>query len=109
VLFAGKLVPFERPLDVIAAATICRAQGRAVEVMVAGSGELNADMRARRPLRRSSEMPPAYAAADALVLPSDGRERSETGRLPMSNFGTAFGFSAPSRICGRSTRLAHLS
>jgi glycosyltransferase involved in cell wall biosynthesis len=84
VLFAGKLVPFKRPLDVIAAAAICRAQGRAVEVMAAGSGELDAEMRARAHLSgvplhmlgfcNQTEMPPAYAAADALVLPSDGRE-----------------------------------
>jgi glycosyltransferase involved in cell wall biosynthesis len=84
VLFAGKLVPFKRPLDVITAAAFCRAQGRAVEVMVAGSGELDGEMRARAelfgvPLHmlgfcNQTEMPPAYAAADAVVLPSDGRE-----------------------------------
>lgn len=84
VLFAGKLVPFKRPLDVIAAAAICRAKGRAVEVMVAGSGELDSDMRVRANLSgvplhmlgfcNQTEMPPAYAAADVLVLPSDGRE-----------------------------------
>jgi glycosyltransferase involved in cell wall biosynthesis len=84
VLFAGKLVPFKRPLDVIAASAICRAQGRAVEVIVAGSGELDAEMRARADLSgvplhmlgfcNQTQMPPAYAAADALVLPSDGRE-----------------------------------
>jgi glycosyltransferase involved in cell wall biosynthesis len=84
VLFAGKLIPFKRPLDVIAAATICRAQGRAVEVMIAGSGELDAELCVRADLSgvplhmlgfcNQTEMPPAYAAADALVLPSDGRE-----------------------------------
>lgn len=84
VLFAGKLVPFKRPFDVIAAAAICRAKGRAVEVMIAGSGELDSDMRVRADLSgvplhmlgfcNQTEMPPAYAAADVLVLPSDGRE-----------------------------------
>jgi glycosyltransferase involved in cell wall biosynthesis len=84
VLFAGKLLPFKRPLDVIAAAKICRAQSRAVEVMVAGSGELDAEMHLRADLSgvplhmlgfcNQTEMPPAYAAADVLVLPSDGRE-----------------------------------
>jgi glycosyltransferase involved in cell wall biosynthesis len=82
VLLAGKLVSLKRPLDVIAAAAFCRAQGRRVEVMVAGSGELDGEMRARADLAsvplhmlgfcNQTEMPPAYAAADALVLPSDG-------------------------------------
>jgi glycosyltransferase involved in cell wall biosynthesis len=82
VLFAGKLLAFKGPLDVIAAATICRARGRAVEVMVAGSGEVDAEMRARADLTgiplhmlgfcNQTQMPPVYAAADALVLPSEG-------------------------------------
>jgi glycosyltransferase involved in cell wall biosynthesis len=84
VLFAGKLVPFKRPADVIAAAARCRAQGLPAEVLVAGSGELEAALEAAAassgvPLhllgfRNQTEMPAAYAAADCLVLPSDGRE-----------------------------------
>jgi glycosyltransferase involved in cell wall biosynthesis len=84
VLFAGKLVPFKRPTDVIAAAASCRSRGLEVEILVAGSGELEAGLKAaaavaRVPLhllgfRNQTEMPAAYAAADCLVLPSDGRE-----------------------------------
>ena len=83
-LFAGKLVPFKRPQDVIDAAAKCRAEGGRVEVMIAGSGELEAELREQAatlsvPLhllgfRNQSEMPAAYAAADILVLPSTGRE-----------------------------------
>jgi glycosyltransferase involved in cell wall biosynthesis len=84
VLFAGKLVPFKRPADVIAAAARSRARGLRAEILVAGSGELEVDLKAtaiacRIPLhllgfRNQTEMPGAYAAADCLVLPSDGRE-----------------------------------
>jgi glycosyltransferase involved in cell wall biosynthesis len=80
VLLAGKLVSLKRPFDLIAASAICRAQGRAVEVMVAGSGELETEIRRRAdvsdvPLHmlgfcNQTEMPPAYAAADALAMPS---------------------------------------
>jgi glycosyltransferase involved in cell wall biosynthesis len=84
VLFAGKLLPFKRPLDVVRAAAKCRSDGCAVEVVVAGSGALEEQLvgEARRlavplhPLgfRNQTQMPAAYAAADCLVLPSDGRE-----------------------------------
>ncbi len=84
VLFAGKLVPFKRPLDVVAAAARTRATGRNIEVMVAGSGALADDMRRSAgeryvPLHmlgfcNQTEMPSAYAAADALMLPSNGDE-----------------------------------
>ena len=83
-LFAGKLLPFKRPLDLVSAAAKCRAEGMPVEIMVAGSGELETQLisEARRgnvPLhtlgfQNQTEMPAAYAAADCLVLPSDGRE-----------------------------------
>jgi glycosyltransferase involved in cell wall biosynthesis len=83
-LFAGKLLPFKRPLDVIAAAGLCRAGGRCVEVMVAGDGMLRHELAAAAasagiPLHilgfcNQSEMPHVYAATDCLVLPSDGRE-----------------------------------
>jgi glycosyltransferase involved in cell wall biosynthesis len=84
VLFAGRLIPSKRPADVIAAAARCRAQGLPAEVLVAGSGELETHLKAVAaasgvPLhllgfRNQTEMPAAYAAADCLVLPSDGRE-----------------------------------
>ncbi|MBY0565138.1 MAG: glycosyltransferase family 4 protein [Hyphomonadaceae bacterium] len=84
VLFAGKLVPFKRPLDVVDAAAALRQQGIAVELIIAGAGALEGRIReeaARHHLpihmlgfQNQSQMPAAYAAADALVLPSDGRE-----------------------------------
>lgn len=80
VLFAGKLLPFKRPLDIIEAC----AGMEAVQVMIAGSGELEPTLRARAadlavPIHtlgflNQSEMPAAYAASDILVLPSTGRE-----------------------------------
>lgn len=83
-LFAGKLIAFKRPSDVIAAAAHARAKGIPVEVLVAGSGPLEGEMRALAtrlgvPLHmlgfcNQTEMPGAYAAADVLVLPSTGRE-----------------------------------
>lgn len=84
ILFAGKLVPFKRPLDVIAAAGLMRCDGLSVEVMVAGSGALADEMTSAAaaagvPLHHlgfcnQTEMPAAYAASDVLALPSDGRE-----------------------------------
>lgn len=83
-LFAGKLIAFKRPGDLIAAAAQARKNGVPVEVLVAGSGPLEADMRTLAvshnvPLHmlgfcNQSQMPAAYAAADVLVLPSSGRE-----------------------------------
>ncbi|MBL8330560.1 MAG: glycosyltransferase family 4 protein [Rubrivivax sp.] len=84
VLFAGKLVEFKRPLDVVHASAITRRNGLAVEVLVAGSGPLKDAMqreaaRLQVPMHmlgfcNQTEMPAAYAAADILVLPSTGRE-----------------------------------
>jgi glycosyltransferase involved in cell wall biosynthesis len=84
VLFAGKLVAFKRPLDVVEAAAIARSRGLAAQVVVAGSGELEGRLRQRAgtlnvPLhylgfKNQTDMPAVYAAADVLVLPSDARE-----------------------------------
>jgi glycosyltransferase involved in cell wall biosynthesis len=84
VLFAGKLVPFKRPLDLIAAAARLNQEGRDLGVLVAGAGLLETEVAtsaktAAVPLYmlgfcNQTEMPAAYAAADMLVLPSDGRE-----------------------------------
>jgi Glycosyl transferases group 1 len=70
--------------DVVQATALLRSQGVPAEVLVAGSGPLEADMReaaqeAKVPLHllgfcNQTEMPAAYAAADLLVLPSTGRE-----------------------------------
>ena len=80
VLFVGKLLPFKRPLDLIEAAALARGNGEAVEVLVAGAGPLESELRARaRALGvqvhflgfcNQTEMPAAYAASDLLTLPS---------------------------------------
>jgi glycosyltransferase involved in cell wall biosynthesis len=85
VLFAGKLMPFKRPLDIVdAAAWLSNNSGRTVTVMVAGSGPLEEPMRHRAAqagvklvllgFRNQTEMPACYAACDLLVLPSTRRE-----------------------------------
>ncbi|MCA3693467.1 glycosyltransferase family 4 protein [Aquidulcibacter sp.] len=84
VLFAGKLLPFKRPLDIVAALAKLRKAKVDCRMMVAGSGPLEAELTAlaaelQVPLdllgfQNQSQMPAAYAAADILVLPSDGRE-----------------------------------
>lgn len=84
VLFAGKLVPFKRPLDIVEAVARCRAAGRRVEMMIAGSGALDSAARQHAvefdvPIHmlgfcNQTQMPAAYAAADALVLPSTSSE-----------------------------------
>ena len=80
-LFAGKLIPRKRPHDVIAAASECRSRGVKVEIMIAGSGELEPQIRDQaRELGvpthmlgfcNQSQMPEAYAASDMLILPSE--------------------------------------
>jgi glycosyltransferase involved in cell wall biosynthesis len=84
VLFAGKMITFKRPLDVVEAVSQLRMKGVDAHLLIAGSGELAAaasELAAKRsvPLhalgfQNQSQMPAAYAAADALVLPSNGRE-----------------------------------
>ena len=84
VLFAGKLQPFKRPLDVIEACARLSTQGLAAHLVVAGSGELAGAMEARAAalgvslhmlgFQNQTQMPDAYAAADVLMLPSNGSE-----------------------------------
>lgn len=84
VLFAGKLVPFKRPVDVVEAVAQVMQQGVPARLLVAGSGPMEADVRARAQalgvtldflgFQNQTEMPSAYAAADLMVLPSTGRE-----------------------------------
>jgi glycosyltransferase involved in cell wall biosynthesis len=84
VLFVGKLVPFKRPLDVLNAAAQLKKAGQELEVVVAGAGALNDEMREVAKMTavkvhflgfcNQTEMPKIYAASDVLVLPSDGRE-----------------------------------
>ena len=83
-LFAGKLVPFKRPLDLIAAASQVKSQGLDLEVLVAGSGPLQSEIMGVSETTgvschmlgfcNQSEMPAIYAASDVLVVPSSGRE-----------------------------------
>lgn len=89
-LFAGKLQAKKHPLDLLAALgqLVARADAPAVHLLVVGSGELEAACRertAREALPVSfagflnqNEISAAYAASDALVLPSD---RGETWGL----------------------------
>lgn len=83
-LFAGRLVPFKRPLDLIKAARLVRDDGVDLHVLVAGSGELETEIAAAAraegvPIhmlgfQNQSDMPAAYAASDVVVLPSSGEE-----------------------------------
>ncbi|MEJ0067176.1 MAG: glycosyltransferase family 4 protein [Caulobacteraceae bacterium] len=80
-ILAGKLVPSKRPGDLVEAASVVRNAGVPVEILIAGAGPLESDLRACAaalgvPLHvlgfcNQTEMPPAYAAADVLVLPSE--------------------------------------
>jgi glycosyltransferase involved in cell wall biosynthesis len=84
VLFAGKLVEFKRPGDLLRAAAALRERGRAIEVLFAGDGELRSQLTAlaaelRAPayflgFSNQSRMPAVYAAADLLALPSSAHE-----------------------------------
>lgn len=83
-LFAGKLLPFKRPLDLVSAASILRREGVMLSVLVAGSGPLEAQMAELAassgvPLVNlgfcnQSIMPSVFAAADLVVLPSSSDE-----------------------------------
>lgn len=83
-LFAGKLQAKKRPGDLLDALEIARKSHGDLRLLVAGSGELESELKQKAKERRlpvtfagflnQSEMPTAYAAADALVLPSDAGE-----------------------------------
>jgi glycosyltransferase involved in cell wall biosynthesis len=83
VLFAGKLLPFKRPLDVVdAVAEVAKA--RSVCLMVAGSGQMESQLIEHAFARgvrlhnlgfcNQSRMPEVYSASRVLVLPSSGSE-----------------------------------
>ena len=83
-LFAGKFVDKKRPLDFIQAIAMANTNGKQIMGLMVGDGPLrqacedevkntNAPIRFAGFLNQS-KMPMAYAAADALVLPSDGGE-----------------------------------
>jgi glycosyltransferase involved in cell wall biosynthesis len=80
VLFAGKLIPIKRPLDVVAATAQLKSKGMTIEFIVAGSGPLENAIREQASalgvrihmlgFQNQTLMPNAYAASDLLVLPS---------------------------------------
>jgi glycosyltransferase involved in cell wall biosynthesis len=83
-LFVGKFIQKKRPADILRAGRQLLDRGQAVQVVLVGSGELEADLRdTARELavpanfagfKNQSELPYYYAGADLLVLPSDGGE-----------------------------------
>ena len=80
VLFVGRLVESKRPMDLVLAAARLAASGEAVELVIAGAGELQTQMEeAARAggieirflgFVNQSRLPAVYASADVLVLPS---------------------------------------
>lgn len=83
-LFAGKFIDKKRPLDVIRGAAALRLRGWDARVLLVGSGELEGALRDEvsrsgvpthfAGFKNQTELPAYYAAADLLVLPSDGGE-----------------------------------
>jgi glycosyltransferase involved in cell wall biosynthesis len=83
-LFAGKLVGKKRPADFVEAVARAHRLDRRIRGAVVGSGPLEEALRrqaeaSRAPVhflgfRNQSAIPACYAAADCLVLPSDGGE-----------------------------------
>jgi glycosyltransferase involved in cell wall biosynthesis len=81
----GKLIEKKRPHDFVDALARLRSNGnRQAAGLIVGSGAMQSEIEAhaarqRVPVafagfRNQTELPSCYAAADALVLPSDGRE-----------------------------------
>jgi glycosyltransferase involved in cell wall biosynthesis len=83
-LFAGKFIPFKRPLDFVHAIHRANRADRPIAGLMVGDGPLREQcQRLSRDLSvrihfsgflNQSEIPQAYTAADALILPSDGSE-----------------------------------
>lgn len=83
-LFAGKLIDKKRPADFVDALAQLKRTGARVAGAIVGSGPLGPALEARARdagvdlcflgFRNQTEIPACYAAADCLVLPSDGRE-----------------------------------
>jgi glycosyltransferase involved in cell wall biosynthesis len=81
-LFAGKFIEKKRPLDFINAIATANKNGKKIMGLMVGDGPLRQacedEVRSTNaPIRfagflNQSKMPMAYAAADALVLPSEG-------------------------------------
>src|SRR5713226_8627577 len=83
-LFAGKFIEKKRPLDFVRALAGANKNGTQIMGLMVGDGPLRQSCedevkKTNAPIRfagflNQSEIPTAYAAADALVLPSDGGE-----------------------------------
>lgn len=84
-LFVGRLVPLKRAADLVAAVGQARRMaGADIHVLIVGSGPDMAELQQMAACLRvpahfagfcnQTQLPAHYAAADALVLPSDGRE-----------------------------------
>jgi len=83
-LFAGKFIEKKRPMDFVRAIAGANKNGTRIMGLMVGDGPLRQACEdevktSNAPLRfagflNQSKMPNAYAAADALVLPSDGGE-----------------------------------
>src|SRR5262249_218947 len=83
-VFAGKFTSKKRPLDFIRAIIRVARESLAIEGLMVGDGPLRNQceqliIAVQAPVRftgflNQSEIPAAYVAADALVLPSDGGE-----------------------------------
>ena len=84
VLFCGKLIEKKRPLDVLKALDVFRRDKATVHLLVVGDGCLRKECEAFVAAKQlpvtfagflnQKEMPKAYAACDALVLPSGHAE-----------------------------------
>lgn len=113
-LFVGKFIRKKRPLDVVRAAGQLRQRGHNVELAMVGSGELEGELRqlvaeAGVPthfagFKNQTELPAYYAAADLLVLPSDG---GETWGLVVNEAMACGTPAAVSRAAGCSPDLIH--
>jgi glycosyltransferase involved in cell wall biosynthesis len=82
VLFVGKLIGRKHPADLLHA--VARLHERPLQIAFAGAGEQEPELRKIASASsvdadfmgfvNQSELPAAYASADVLVLPSDGKE-----------------------------------
>ncbi|NEO61400.1 MAG: glycosyltransferase family 4 protein [Moorea sp. SIO4G2] len=79
ILFAGKLSPKKRPLDLFQA--FCKARLNQVSLLFVGAGSLETQLKKQAnqhpqvffaPVQNQTMMPRTYAAADIVVLPSYG-------------------------------------
>jgi glycosyltransferase involved in cell wall biosynthesis len=83
-LFAGKFIERKRPLDFVRAVGAAARQVPSIAGIMVGDGHLRREVEQYVTAHKlavqltgfmnQSELPRAYRAADALVLPSDGRE-----------------------------------